>query len=78
MAFDDDNAIIDEMKQRYYKLYFQLKEMQLTLDELEIPKDRSKWLSGWTIARAELIDLPTFSHEKLEQKVEDQIRRLTL
>ena len=22
MAFDDDNAIIDEMKQRYYKLYF--------------------------------------------------------
>ena len=24
MAFDDDNAIIDEMKQRYYKLYFKL------------------------------------------------------
>ena len=23
MAFDDDNAILDEMKQRYYKLYFQ-------------------------------------------------------
>ena len=23
MAFDDDNAIIDSMKQRYYKLYFQ-------------------------------------------------------
>ena len=22
MAFDDDNAIITEMKQRYYKLYF--------------------------------------------------------
>ena len=22
MAFDDDNKIIDEMKQRYYKLYF--------------------------------------------------------
>jgi len=22
MAFDDDNAILDEMKQRYYKLYF--------------------------------------------------------
>ena len=22
MAFDEDNAIIDEMKQRYYKLYF--------------------------------------------------------
>ena len=24
MAFDDDNKIIDEMKQRYYKLYFKL------------------------------------------------------
>ena len=23
MAFDDDNTIINEMKQRYYKLYFQ-------------------------------------------------------
>ena len=23
MAFDDDNAILTEMKQRYYKLYFQ-------------------------------------------------------
>ena len=22
MAFDDDNKILDEMKQRYYKLYF--------------------------------------------------------
>ena len=22
MAFDDDNHILDEMKQRYYKLYF--------------------------------------------------------
>jgi hypothetical protein len=22
MAFDDDNAILDEMKKRYYKLYF--------------------------------------------------------
>ena len=22
MAFDEDNAIIDSMKQRYYKLYF--------------------------------------------------------
>ena len=22
MAFDEDNAILDEMKQRYYKLYF--------------------------------------------------------
>ena len=24
MAFDEDNAIIDSMKQRYYKLYFKL------------------------------------------------------
>ena len=24
MAFDDDNAILDEMKKRYYKLYFKL------------------------------------------------------
>ena len=24
MAFDDDNHILDEMKQRYYKLYFKL------------------------------------------------------
>ena len=23
MAFDEDNAILTEMKQRYYKLYFQ-------------------------------------------------------
>jgi hypothetical protein len=23
MAFDDDNAIITQMKQRYYKLYYQ-------------------------------------------------------
>ena len=23
MAFDEDNAIIDSMKQRYYKLYYQ-------------------------------------------------------
>ena len=23
MAYDDDNTIIDEMKQRYYKLYYQ-------------------------------------------------------
>jgi len=23
MAFDEDNAILDSMKQRYYKLYFQ-------------------------------------------------------
>jgi len=23
MAFDDDNKIIDDMKQRYYKLYYQ-------------------------------------------------------
>ena len=23
MAFDEDNAILDEMKQRYYKLYYQ-------------------------------------------------------
>ena len=22
MAFDDDNAILDQMKQRYYKLYY--------------------------------------------------------
>ena len=22
MAFDEDNAILDEMKSRYYKLYF--------------------------------------------------------
>ena len=25
MAFDEDNAILDEMRQRYYKLYFKLK-----------------------------------------------------
>ena len=28
MAFDDDNAIIDEMKQRYYKLYFKLAKQE--------------------------------------------------
>jgi hypothetical protein len=24
MAFDEDNAILDEMKQKYYELYFKL------------------------------------------------------
>ena len=28
MAFDDDNKIIDEMKQRYYKLYFKLSKQE--------------------------------------------------
>ena len=28
MAFDDDNAIIDEMKKRYYKLYFKTSKQE--------------------------------------------------
>ena len=28
MAFDDDNTIINEMKQRYYKLYFQTSKQE--------------------------------------------------
>lgn len=28
MAFDDDNKIIDEMKKRYYKLYFQIAKQE--------------------------------------------------
>ena len=28
MAFDEDNAIIDSMKQRYYKLYFQTSKQE--------------------------------------------------
>jgi hypothetical protein len=28
MAFDEDNAIIDEMKKRYYKLYFQTSKQE--------------------------------------------------
>ena len=28
MAFDDDNHILAEMKQRYYKLYFQTKKQE--------------------------------------------------
>lgn len=28
MAFDDDNKILDEMKQRYYKLYFQIAKQE--------------------------------------------------
>ena len=32
MAFDDDNAIIDEMKKRYYKLYFQTSKQERTND----------------------------------------------
>ena len=28
MAFDDDNAILDEMKKRYYKLYFQTSKQE--------------------------------------------------
>ena len=32
MAFDEDNAILDEMKQRYYKLYFKVsKEEKLNI-----------------------------------------------
>jgi len=32
MAFDDDNAILDEMKKRYYKLYFQTSKQERTND----------------------------------------------
>ena len=32
MAFDEDNAIIDEMKKRYYKLYFQTSKQERTND----------------------------------------------
>ena len=28
MAFDDDCAILDSMKQRYYKLYFQIAKQE--------------------------------------------------
>lgn len=28
MAFDEDNAILDSMKQRYYKLYFQIAKQE--------------------------------------------------
>ena len=28
MAFDDDNAILTEMKQRYYKLYFKTVKLE--------------------------------------------------
>ncbi len=28
MAFDEDNAILDEMKKRYYKLYFKLAKQE--------------------------------------------------
>ncbi len=28
MAFDEDNAIIDSMKQRYYKLYYDTNKKQ--------------------------------------------------
>ena len=28
MAFDDDNAILDEMKQRYYELYFKTVKLE--------------------------------------------------
>ena len=28
MAFDDDNAILDSMKQRYYKLYFKTVKLE--------------------------------------------------
>ena len=30
MAFDEDNAILDSMKQRYYKLYFQTVKQERT------------------------------------------------
>ena len=32
MAFDEDNAILDEMKKRYYKLYFQTSKQERTND----------------------------------------------
>ena len=32
MAFDEDNAIIDEMKKRYYKLYFKTSKQERTND----------------------------------------------
>ena len=33
MAFDDDNAILDEMKQRYYKLYFKTTKQERLANE---------------------------------------------
>ena len=32
MAFDTDNAILDEMKKRYYKLYFQTSKQEKNND----------------------------------------------
>jgi len=32
MAFDEDNAILDSMKQRYYKLYFKTVKQERTND----------------------------------------------
>jgi|TARA_Y100000004_G_scaffold135283_1_gene153089 hypothetical protein len=30
MAFDEDNAILDEMRKRYYKLYFKTSKEEKT------------------------------------------------
>jgi len=32
MAFDEDNAIIDEMKTRYYKLYYKISKEEKLRD----------------------------------------------
>ena len=32
MAFDEDNAIIDEMKNRYYKLYYKISKEEKLRD----------------------------------------------
>lgn len=34
MAFDEDNATLDEMKKRYYKLYFKTVKMQKLNDSI--------------------------------------------
>ena len=77
MAFDDDMHTMEEMKKRYYKLYFAANAMRLNLEELRYLVKVLETTDSFTIARGEQIDHPTVSHQKLKDKVKQDIRRLT-
>jgi len=49
--------------------------MTLTTDELEYLQKVLSVTTSYTIAKAEQIDLPAVNHNRLLQKIEDQIHR---
>jgi len=52
--------------------------MQLTLEELRYLRTVLKVTPSYTIARGQQIDHPTVNHKQLTERIEDNIRRLTM